>query len=217
MSFHSRKKSRSTSNTTEGNTMTTTTFKPSGIFKALCSFILLCMLGGIGYLILLNVQPWLDVAEKAAKAVKILPFQDTLVAIPFLGGLILWVIVNASKLLAVALWGIVNGLENLPFFLDTAFAKKIPKEIIKDLNVYRAVAYVVEAIVCWIQYPTYQGGWPAVVMDWPNYDMNLIDWNQVGTFLLALAGCEICVQVGIRLWAIRRALNSAKKSDSATA
>lgn len=190
------------------------TFKPNGLFKGIFSFILLCGLGGIGYLILLNVQPWVDVAEEAAKAVKILPFQDTLVALPFLGGLILWVIVNASKLLAVALWGIVNGLENLPFFLDTAFAKKIPKEIIKDLNVYRAVAYVIEAIVCWVQYPTYQGGWSAVVQDCPYWDMNLIDWNQVATFLLAIGGCEICVQVGIRLWAIRRALNSAK-SDNA--
>lgn len=209
MAFKNRK-NRTQSNTTEGNAVTTTSFKPSGLGRGILSFILLCALGGVGYLILLNVQPWVDVAEKAAKAVKILPFQDTLVAIPFLGGLILWVIVNASKLLAVALWGIVNGLENLPFFLDTAFAKKIPKEIIQDLNLYRAVAYVVEAIVCWIQYPTYTGGWAAVVADWPNYDMALIDWNQVGTFLLALGGCEICVQVGIRLWAIRRALNSAK-------
>jgi hypothetical protein len=215
MAFKNRKNSRSQSNNTA--VTTTTTFMPSGLFRALLSFILLCAMGGIGYLILLNVQPWVDVAEKAAKAVKILPFQDTLVAIPFLGGLILWCIVNASKLLAVALWGIVNGLENLPFFLDTAFAKKIPKEIIQDLNLYRAVAYVVEAIVCWIQYPTYQGGWPAVVMDWPNYDMNLIDWNQVGTFLLALGGCEICVQVGIRLWAIRRALNSAKTETTTAA
>jgi hypothetical protein len=215
MAFKNRKNSQA-SDSTNSNAVTTT-FKPSGLGRALLSFILLCVIGGIGYLILLNVQPWTDVAEKAAKAVKILPFQDTLVAIPFLGGLILWVIVNASKLLAMALWGIVNGLENLPFFLDTAFAKKIPKAIIEDLNWYRAIAYIVEGIVCWVQYPTYQGGWAAVVMDWPNFDLSLIDWDHVGTFLLALGGCEICVQVGIRLWAIRRALNSAKTEDTTAA
>lgn len=217
MPVNSQRKNQNHTKPTEGSTTKTqTTFKPNGLFKALCSFILLCMLGGIGYLVLLNVQPWIDVAEGAAKSVKILPFQDTLVAIPFLGGLILWVIVNASKLLAVALWGIVNGLENLPFFLDTALAKRVPKQILNDLNVYRAFAYVIEAIVCWVQYPTYQGGWSAVVQDWPTYDMALIDWNQAGTFLLAIGGCEICVQVGIRLWAIRRALNSVK-ADSINA
>lgn len=194
---------------------TTTTFKPNGLFKGLLSFILLCGLGGMGYLILLNIQPWMDVAEIAAKQVKILPFQDTLVGIPFLGGLILWCIVNAAKLLAIALWGIVNGLENLPFFLDTTLGKKVPKAILKDLLFFRLAAYVIEAVVCWVRYPTYQGGWSAVVQDWPNYDMNLIDWDGTGAFLLAIAGCEICVQVCIRLWAIRRSLNSASSEVQA--
>ena len=194
---------------------TTTTFKPSGLFKGLLSFIILCGLGGMGYLILLNIQPWMDVAEIAAKQVKILPFQDTLVGIPFLGGLILWAIVNAAKLLAIALWGIVNGLENLPFFLDTTLGKKVPKSILKDLQLFRVAAYVIEAIVCWVRYPTYQGGWNAVVQDYPNFDMNLIDWDGTGAFLLAIAGCEICVQVCIRLWAIRRSLNSASSEVQA--
>ena len=191
------------------------TFKPSGLLKGLLSFIILCGLGGMGYLILLNIQPWMDVAEIAAKQVKILPFQDTLVSIPFLGGLILWAIVNAAKLLAIALWGIVNGLENLPFFLDTTLGKRVPKEILKDLLFFRLAAYVIEAIVCWVRYPTYQGGWNAVVQDFPNYDMNLIDWDGTGAFLLAIAGCEICVQVCIRLWAIRRSLNSASSEVQA--
>ena len=193
---------------------TKTTFKPSGLGASILSFILLCGLGGMGYLILLNIQPWVDVAEIAAKQVKVLPFQDTLTAIPFLGGLILWCIVNAAKLLAVALWGIVNGLENLPFFLDTTLGKKVPQAILQDLQLYRVVAYVVEAIVCWVRYPTYQGGWSAVIMDYPNFDMNLIDWNQVGAFLLAIAGCEICVQVCIRLWAIRQSIKSSKTSEA---
>ena len=92
---------------------TTTEFKASWPLR----IIGFCILGGLGFLMLLNLQPWIDVAELAAKEVKILPFQDTLVLIPFLGGLILWGIVNASKILAIFLWGIVNGLESLPFFL----------------------------------------------------------------------------------------------------
>ena len=185
---------------------TTIEFKPSWPIR-LIGF---CILGGLGFLMLLNLQPWLEVADVAAKEVKILPFQDTLVGIPFLGGLILWAIVNASKILAVFLWGIVNGLESLPFFLETALGSKIPAHILKNLNTYRGVAYVTEAIVCWVRYPSYTGGWSAVMRDWPNFDMALIDWNNMLVFLLALAGFEICINVAKNIWALMHTLKSAK-------
>ena len=158
-----------------------------------------CILGGLGYLMLLNVQPWIDVAELAAKEIKILPFQDTLVSIPFLGGLILWCIVNGSKILAIFLWGIVNGLESLPFFIETSFGNKVPEWIRKDLNTYRLVGYITETIVCWVRYPTYIGGWGAVVSGFPNFDMALIDWNNLVVFLLAILGFELCLQAAKRI------------------
>ena len=168
-----------------------------------------CILGGLGYLMLLNVQPWIDVAELAAKEIKILPFQDTLVSIPFLGGLILWCIVNGSKILAIFLWGIVNGLESLPFFIETSFGNKVPEWIKKDLNTYRLVGYVTETIVCWVRYPTYIGGWGAVVSDFPNFDMALIDWNNLVVFLLAILGFELCLQAAKRIWALMKVLKTA--------
>lgn len=168
-----------------------------------------CILGGLGYLMLLNVQPWLEVAELAAKEIKILPFQDTLVSIPFLGGLILWTIVNGAKILAIFLWGIVNGLESLPFFIETEFGNRVPEIIKKDLNTYRLIAYVTETIVCWVRYPTYSGGWSAVVSDFPNFDMALIDWNNAVVFLLAIAGFELCLQVSKRIWLIMKTMKTA--------
>lgn len=168
-----------------------------------------CILGGLGYLMLLNVQPWIDVAELAAKEIKILPFQDTLVSIPFLGGLILWCIVNGSKILAIFLWGIVNGLESLPFFIETSFGNKVPEWIKKDLNTYRLVGYVTETIVCWVRYPTYSGGWNAVVQDFPNFDTALIDWGNVVVFLLSILGFELCLQAAKRIWALMKAMKTA--------
>ena len=195
-------------NATDNETGNTTTieFKPNLPLR----IIGFCILGGLGFLMLLNLQPWLDVAELAAKEVKILPFQETLVGIPYLGGLILWCIKNASKILAIFLWGIVNGLESLPFFLETALGSKIPAHILRNLNLYRAVAYVAEAIVCWVRYPSYTGGWSAVVRDWPNFDMQLIDWNNMLVFLLALGGFEICINVAKNIWALMHTLKSAK-------
>lgn len=203
MSFNNRKKNQTQAET---STQSTIEFHPSLPIK----IIGFCILGGLGYLMLLNVQPWIDVADLAAKEVKILPFQDTLVAIPYLGGLILWCIVNGAKILAIFLWGIVNGLESLPFFVETAFGNKIPNWIKKDLNTYRLIGYVTETIVCWVRYPTYTGGWNAVVSDWPNFDMALIDWNNVVVFLLSIAGFELCIQAAKRIWAIMHALKSAK-------
>jgi hypothetical protein len=203
MSFNNRKKNQTSDKTTPE---TSIEFQPSLPIK----IIGFCILGGLGYLMLLNVQPWLDVAELAAKEVKVLPFQDTLVSIPYLGGLILWSIVNGAKILAIFLWGIVNGLESLPFFVETAFGDKVPKWIKKDLNTYRLIGYVTETIVCWVRYPTYTGGWSAVVSDFPNFDMALIDWGNVVVFLLSILGFELCLQAAKRIWAMMHALKSAK-------
>lgn len=169
------------------------------------------ILGGLGYLMLLNIQPWMDVAEIAAKSIKIIPFQKELVAIPFIGGIFLFLIVNLAKFLGIALWGIVNGLESLPFVIQTAYVKdKVPGWIMKDLELYRLIAYIVEVVVCFVAYPPYSGGFKAISEDFPNLDMNLMDWNNIVTFILAILGFEICLQVAQRIWLI---MNTVKKSS----
>jgi hypothetical protein len=213
MAFKNRK-NRTQQTTTEGTAMTTK-FTPSPLVAGVLRLVILAVVFGIGFLIVLNMQPWIEVAEAAAKEVKVIPFQDALTAIPFVGGVILWVIVNIAKILAVALWAIVNGLENLPSLLKASGRGAIPKDAMKFLNLARAAAYVVEIVVCWVRYPTYQGGFAAVAMDWPNLQMDLIDWQQLGVFLLAIIGCEVCLKVGIALWGIRISLNSKASTQAA--
>ena len=207
MAFKNKKATTSTESDTTTSTDTTIEYRPNLAIK-LIGF---CMIAGLGYLMLLNVQPWMDVADIAAKGIKIIPFQDVLVSIPFLGGLILFCIVNLAKILGIALWGIVNGLESLPFVIESMYVKeKIPKWILKDLKLYRLIAYCVEVVVCFVAYPPYSGGWAAIVSDWPNFDMNLIDWNNVVTFVLAILGFEICLQVAQRIWLIMHTVKKLK-------
>lgn len=169
------------------------------------------ILGGLGYLMLLNIQPWMDVAAIAAKEIKIIPFQKELVSIPFIGGIFLFMIVNLAKFLGIALWGIVNGLESLPFVIETQFVKeKVPAWITKDLNLYRLIAYCVEVVVAFVAYPPYSGGFKAISEDFPNFDMNLMDWGNIVTFILAILGFELCLQVAQRVWLI---INTVKKSS----
>jgi hypothetical protein len=207
MSFKNRR-NRKQSNSSEG-TQTTTGFKPSPLGAAVLRGVIFAVCVGIAFLIILNMQPWVEVAEAAAKEIKVIPFQDALTAIPFIGGVILWVIVNLAKILAVTLWAIVNGIEQLPALLKASGRGTIPKDAMKFLNLARAVAYVAEITVCWVRYPSYQGGFAAVAMDWPNLQMDLIDWQQLSVFLLAVIGCEICLRTGIALWSIGNSLKSA--------
>lgn len=206
MAFNRRKK-RSQSNSSEGTEMSTN-FKPNRLGSAILRGVIFAVCVGIGFLIVLNMQPWVEVAESAAKEVKVIPFQDALTSIPFIGGVILWIIVNLAKILAVALWAIVNGIEQLPALLKASGRGAIPKDSMKFLHLARAVAYVVEVTVCWVRYPTYEGGFAAVVMDCPNLQMDLIDWQQLSVFLLAVIGCEICLRTGIALWSIGNSLKS---------
>jgi hypothetical protein len=204
MSFKNRRNRRK-SNSSEGG-QTTTGFKPSPLGVAVLRFVIFAVCVGIGFLIILNMQPWVEVAESAAKEIKVIPFQDALTAIPFIGGVILWGIVNLAKILAVTLWAIVNGIEQLPALLKASGRGTIPKDAMKFLNLARAVAYVAEITVCWVRYPSYQGGFASVAMDWPNLQMDLIDWQQLSVFLLAVIGCEICLRTGIALWSIGNSL-----------
>jgi hypothetical protein len=52
---------------------------------------------GIGFVGLLNVQPWIELAKQISKQLTNIPFLDSLVKIPFLGGWIEWGFLNLYK------------------------------------------------------------------------------------------------------------------------
>lgn len=173
--------------------------------KSLNRIFLFLFTMGIGFLMLMNVQPWLQLAEQLTKQITIIPFIESLVKIPFLGGWIEWFALNIARILGLVLWGIVQFIEVIPMLVkdpqilegwieawnNRAYEVRgdgssvdrlkktynsIPSDWVESLNKYRAAAYAVETVVCFLRFPPYEGGMAAVLDDMPNWDSNLIDW-----------------------------------------
>lgn len=151
---------------------------------------------GIGFLMLINVQPWLELSRNIAKQITTIPFLDSLVKIPFAGGWIEWIFANIIPILGCILWGIVQLIEVMPMMAESS----IPAHLKERLERYRWVAYAIETIVCFLRYPPYNGGMAAVLEDAPNWDSSLIDWWNLVFFLVTMFGFELCFRVVVTVW-----------------
>lgn len=199
---------------------------PWGTIRRFSKFI---FLAGLGAMMLLNCQPWLELAAQIAGQIKIIPFIDSLVAIPFLGGWILWLAVNGARILGLLLWISVQIIEIIPMIAkdpnilamwveawdgkqfkirgDGSSADQLkqifnnfPVEWFASLAQYRAAAYAIEFLVCLLRYPPYEGGVDAIVADFPYLDKSLILWWDLALFLLTMFGFEVCLRLILRLW-----------------
>lgn len=139
------------------------------------------MLAGIGFVGLLNVQPWIELARQIAKELTNIPFIDSLVQIPFLGGWIAWFFLNIVSVLGIVLWGITQLMEILP---------SIVKNPTPNIIAYRWIAYLFESFICLLRFPFYQGGMNAIIEDFPNWDSSLIDWWMLGLFVVTMFSFE---------------------------
>ncbi len=136
----------------------------------------------IGFVGLLNVQPWIELAKQIAKELTNIPFLDDLVRIPFLGGWIELVFINIVALLGIVLWAIVQFIEILPKLVE-----KPTEEAYRN----RWIAYGFEAIICFLRFPPYQGGVQALLEDFPNWDSSLILWWTLVLFLVTMFSFEM--------------------------
>jgi hypothetical protein len=151
---------------------------------------------GIGFLMLINVQPWLELSKAIAKQITTIPFLDSLVAIPLLGGWIEWLFANIIPILGCILWAIVQLIEVMPMLTESG----VPANLKERLEGYRWVAYAIETIVCFLRYPPYEGGMDAILSDAPNWDSSLIDWWNLVFFLVTMFGFELCFRVIVTVW-----------------
>lgn len=151
---------------------------------------------GIGFLMLINVQPWLELSRNIAKQITTIPFLDSLVRIPFFGGWVEWTFANIIPILGCILWAILQLIEVMPMLTETS----IPAHLRERLERYRWIAYAIETVVCFLRYPPYNGGMAAIVGDAPNWDSSLIDWWNLVFFLVTMFGFELCFRVVITIW-----------------
>jgi hypothetical protein len=178
---------------------THTTSAPSSNQKASLSAIRIARFlftVGIGFLMIINVQPWLELSKAIAKQITTVPFLDSLVAIPLLGGWVEWIFANIIPILGCILWAIVQLIEVMPMLTETS----IPPHLKERLEKYRWIAYAIETVVCFLRYPPYEGGMTAILEDAPNWDSSLIDWWNLVFFLVTMFGFELCFRVVITIW-----------------
>jgi hypothetical protein len=201
---------------------------------------------GIGFIMLMNCQPWLQLAVQLTKQITIIPFVESLVKIPFLGGWIEWFAVNIARILGVVMWGIVQFIQIVPMLVkDPAILESwieawnnrayetrddgsgvdrlkkaynnIPSDWMESLEKYLGYAYAIEAIVCFLRFPPYEGGMDAILSDAPNWDSSLIDWWNLVFFVVTMFGFELCFRVVARLWQGVRYINWAKSEPAPAA
>ncbi len=140
------------------------------------------IMAGVGFIGLLNIQPHIELAKQIAKELTNIPFLDSLVRIPLLGGWIEFFFLNIVAVLGIVLWGLTQLAQILPMQVDNPSDR---------LQTYRWVAYGYEAIICFLRFPPYEGGAQAVVEDFGNWDSSLIDWWTLVLFLVTMFSFEL--------------------------
>ncbi len=149
---------------------------------------------GMGFLLVINAQPWMELAARIAPTLTKIPFMGSLVKIPFLGGWIQWAVGEIVSILGTILCITIQIIEILPIMVEGASS-----ELKKKLNTYRWIAYAIEFCVCFMRFPPYQGGTSAFFDDFFQWDWYLIDWWNLIFFLVTMTGFEICVGVALTI------------------
>jgi hypothetical protein len=152
--------------------------------KAIAGFLIVA---GIGFIGLLNVQPHIELAKQIAKELTNIPFADSLVQVPFLGGWIEFIFLNLVAILGIVLWGLTQLAQILPMMIENPSQR---------LQTYRWIAYGYEAIICFLRFPPYEGGVDAVLEDFGRWDSSLIDWWILVLFLVTMFSFELIFVVG---------------------
>lgn len=151
---------------------------------------------GIGFLIVINVQPWLSLAKAIAKQIETIPLANLLGEIPILGPWVKIAIINIVPLMGTTLWAVVQVVEILPMLVD----ESTPAQLRQRLNSYRWCGYAIETIVCFFKYPPYEGGISSLLADFPHLDLQSINWENLVFFLVGMFGVELCAKVLITVW-----------------
>lgn len=163
---------------------------------------------------LLTLQPWLSVSASLAQEIRIIPFLEFFVAIPWIGGWILAISTALGHIIGVLLWGFVQLTQIIPLLFELRLNGGIPQGWRDKTDFIRWIAYGIEAFVCFLQFPPYTGGIDAFMLDAPYWDIALIDWWQLAIFLLSITAFEALVALGAFLFAIIDASNRRAKKKS---
>jgi hypothetical protein len=173
--------------TPKAPTVATKNSKPStaGKFLILTVFSTVCVV---------NMQPWLVFAEEVLAQIKIVPLWDLLIQVPYLGGLMAFAAPHFWQVFGVSIWAFANTAqcgENLIKLFDIKDPWWVAQISKWSSPGFRAVAYIAEFCLTFFRYPPYIGGYKAAQRDFPNIDINAIDWKNAAMACLVIFAVEL--------------------------
>ena len=83
---------------TEPSTQQTATL-PSTALQNIGRVTRVIFIGGMVFLVVINAQPWMELARKIVPTITSIPFLESLVRIPFLGGWVQWAVREMTSIL----------------------------------------------------------------------------------------------------------------------
>ncbi|MBW4460568.1 MAG: hypothetical protein KME47_10045 [Nodosilinea sp. WJT8-NPBG4] len=158
----------------------------------------------LGLIFLLNVQPWVSVARWISEDIVSLPFDNFLMSIPGVKQLVSFIWNNLVSIMAVALMAICQFFQILALGTESPEAARIIEKIFanrvrvnssdeKEVAKRRwlaGCAYILEALVCFIEYPPYEGGISAIIADFPLLEAYYIQYGELVKFFLTMLSFE---------------------------
>ncbi len=126
------------------------------------------LLGGLGLITVLSLQPWLGISSVLVDSITVVPFYDVLTTIPYVSN-------------------VVQYLDNVG---DSLFSGIVGITIAATINYYqvrgglsvsrrdwvlRTLAGCIEIIVCVHHHAPYDGGFEALALDFPRLDFYSFD------------------------------------------
>jgi hypothetical protein len=158
---------------------------------------------------IINLQPWFPIAATIAGEIVNFPFIDSLmnIPIPIIGGVIAmvtqFIVNNIVNLIAILLWFLVQFSQLLFWAKEDSEAAAVmdnlfglaTSRIDKDLaRKFSGVSYAIEAVVCFVYYPPYEGGLQGFMDDWGYWDWDSLLIDQLILFGITLFAFELFVR-----------------------
>ncbi len=123
---------------------------------------------GLGIVAVLSLQPWMNVASSVVEAISVVPFYDTLAAIPYVSRVVTF-LDNIGDNFFSSIVGVVIAVA-----INYAQVQGGTKASLKQWIV-RVIGGLMELAICIHFHAPYQGGIEAMMLDFPQLDAYMVD------------------------------------------
>lgn len=154
-----------------------------------------------GIILIFNVQPWLTAASFISDGIVNLPFEAPILSIWGLKQVALFLQGNLISCIALVLLVLCQACQLLALCTEAPIARRFVEGSLgfkvsldaESVEIYRrlsAAAYALELFVCFIQYPPYEGGIEAILLDLWTWDPALFRIDELVRLVVTMLSFE---------------------------